>query len=75
MRVWEQSYQRRPGPHSVASGVSTSARLVDRYRIEPDQVSTMGTGEALVVIKSPPRERARSPRIAAAQPPAPGVTR
>jgi hypothetical protein len=27
--------------------------MVERYRIEPEQVSTMGTGEALVVIKSP----------------------
>ncbi len=73
VRVWEQSYQRRPGPHSVASEVSTSARLVDRYRIEPDQVSTMGTGEALVVIKSP-RASAQIARIRR-QPPAPGVTR
>jgi type IV secretory pathway TraG/TraD family ATPase VirD4 len=60
MRVWEQSYQRRSGPLGVrigagspGTGTSTSARLVERYRVEPEQVSTMRTGEALVVIKSP----------------------
>jgi DNA helicase HerA-like ATPase len=62
-RVWEESYQRRsvgglftggtPGAGASAGGVSTSARMVERYRVEPEQVSTMATGEALVVIKSP----------------------
>lgn len=56
-RVWEQSYQRRSGGGPLGDGgspsLSTSARIVERYRIEPEQVSTMGTGEALVVIKSP----------------------
>ncbi len=55
-RVWEQSYSRRSGAlggGAAAGGVSTSARLVERFRIEPERVSTMGTGEALVVIKSP----------------------
>jgi DNA helicase HerA-like ATPase len=67
-RVWEESYQRRStsgllgggplgagalGAGTPAGGVSTSARMVERYRVEPEQVSTMGTGEALVVIKSP----------------------
>jgi type IV secretory pathway TraG/TraD family ATPase VirD4 len=62
-RVWEQSYQRRSagglfgggtlGTGTGTAGVSTSARMVERYRVEPEQVSTMGTGEALVVIKSP----------------------
>jgi type IV secretory pathway TraG/TraD family ATPase VirD4 len=59
VRVWEHSYQRRSrvlsggwsagGPASV----STGARLVERFRVEPEQVSTMATGQALVVIKSP----------------------
>jgi DNA helicase HerA-like ATPase len=72
VRVWEQSYQRRAGPSGLTtalgggaaggSGASTSARLVERYRIEPEQVSTMGTGEALVVIKSP-QASARVARI------------
>jgi len=61
-RVWEQSYQRRAGAGALAAalgaggsgtGLSTSARLVERYRVEPERVSTMRTGEALVVIKSP----------------------
>jgi DNA helicase HerA-like ATPase len=62
-RVWEESYQRRSaggllgggalGTGNQAGAVSTSARMVERYRIEPEQVSTMSTGEALVVIKSP----------------------
>jgi hypothetical protein len=53
VRVWETSYQRPGSTGRFGAGVSTSTRLVDRYRIEPEQVSTMGTGEALVVIKSP----------------------
>jgi conjugal transfer pilus assembly protein TraD len=74
MRVWEESYQRRPGSSALGSDVSTSARLVERYRVEPERVSTMRTGEALVVIKSP-RASARIARILRRQPPAPGVTR
>ena len=62
MRVWEQSYQRRPATRGLGGGVSSSARLVDRYRVEPDRVSTMSTGEALVVIKSP-RASAQIARI------------
>jgi conjugal transfer pilus assembly protein TraD len=75
-RVWEQSYQRRSGAGGLgtdAGSVSTSARMVERYRIEPEQVSTMRTGEALVVIKSP-QTSAHVTRIR--QPPrAPDVSR
>jgi type IV secretory pathway TraG/TraD family ATPase VirD4 len=74
MRVWEESYQRRPGSNALRPDLSTSARLVERYRVEPECVSTMATGEALVVIKSP-RASARIARILRRQPPAPGVTR
>jgi conjugal transfer pilus assembly protein TraD len=75
-RVWEESYQRRSGAGALgtdAGSVSTSARMVERYRIEPEQVSTMRTGEALVVIKSP-QTSAHVTRIR--QPPrAPDVSR
>ena len=74
VRVWEQSYQRRTGSDRWRPpDVSTAARVVDRYRVEPERVSTMGTGEALVVIKSP-RASAQIARIRR-QPDAPGVTR
>lgn len=53
VRVWERSYQTRAGSGGHGDGTSTSARLVDRLRVEPERVSTMATGEALVVIKSP----------------------
>ncbi len=76
VRVWEQSYQRRSGAGALgtdAGSVSTSARMVERYRVEPEQVSTMATGEALVVIKSP-QTSAHVTRIR--QPPrAPDVSR
>ncbi len=62
-RVWQRSYDRRTptglfgplGSHwgGVGGSVGTSARLVERHRIDPERVSTMATGEALVVIKSP----------------------
>ena len=53
VRVWEQQLPAsRPAPADWAAS-STNARLVDRYAIEPDRVSTLATGEALVMIKSP----------------------
>jgi conjugal transfer pilus assembly protein TraD len=83
IRVWEQSYQRRSGAglfgagtlgsSGSTDGVSTSARMVERYRIEPEQVSTMATGEALVVIKSP-QASAHVTRIRR-PPPAPEISR
>jgi conjugal transfer pilus assembly protein TraD len=82
MRVWEQSYQRRAGSglfgagavgSSGSAGVSTNARMVERYRVEPEQVSTMATGEALVVIKSP-HASAHVTRIRR-PPPASGLSR
>ena len=73
VRVWETSYQRRTATGRFDSGVSTSARLVDRYRVDPEQVSTMATGEALVVIKSP-HASAQITRIRR-QPPPRGLSR
>jgi type IV secretory pathway TraG/TraD family ATPase VirD4 len=73
VRVWETSYQRRTDPGRLGVAVSTSARPVDRYRVEPEQVSTMSTGEALVVIKSP-RASAHITRIRR-PPPLPGIER
>ena len=70
-RVWEESYGRSSGGRG--SGASTNARLVERYRVEPEQVSTMATGEALVVIKSP-RTSAHLTRIQR-PPPAPEASR
>jgi len=66
----------------------TSLHLVDRYAIEPEQVRSLQTGEAVVIVKSP-QASARVTRIrrqvsgassaqppaSSAQPPAPGVTR
>ncbi|HET9094379.1 MAG TPA: helicase HerA-like domain-containing protein [Solirubrobacteraceae bacterium] len=63
-RVWQQGYDRRTPTSLLGAGlgagwggrggsVGTSARLVDRHRVDPERVSTMRTGEALVVIKSP----------------------
>ena len=59
VRVWEESYQQRPG---AGGGVGRGARLVDRYVIEPEQVRTLQTGEAVVVTKSP-RASTRLARI------------
>lgn len=53
IKAWDVSYQDRAGPFGTALGTSTSARLVDRFAVEPEQVRTLRTGEALVIIKSP----------------------
>jgi hypothetical protein len=89
IRVWERSYQARPGTRGIGGNVSTSARLVERYTIEPEQVRSLPTGEAIVIFKSPravalharirrqpPSERQPPPgHQPDRQPPAPGVTR
>jgi hypothetical protein len=62
IRVWERSYQTRPGTRGMGGNVSTSARLVERYTIEPEQVRSLPTGEAIVIFKSP-RARALHARI------------
>jgi hypothetical protein len=72
--VWERSYQSRPGARGLGARVGSSARLVERYAVEPEQVRSLQTGEAVVVVKSP-RSSARVARIDRRQPPAPGVTR
>ena len=83
VRVWERSYQTRPGTRGFGGNVTTSARLVERYTIEPEQVRSLPTGEAIVIFKSPravalhARIRPQPPagRQPDRQPPAPGVTR
>ncbi len=73
VKTWEASYQSRPARGRAGrEEVSTSARLVERYAVDPEQVRSLGTGEALVIVKSP-RASARLTRIRR-QPPAPGVT-
>ncbi len=74
VRVWEASYQSRPSSRATPGReLSTNARLVERYAVEPEQVRALSTGEALVILKSP-RASAQLTRIRR-QPPAPGVTR
>jgi conjugal transfer pilus assembly protein TraD len=74
IRVWDRSYQERTGKLGLSGGGhSSSVRMVERYAIEPDSVSTLRTGEAVVIVKSP-RASAQVTQIQR-QPPAPGVTR
>jgi type IV secretory pathway TraG/TraD family ATPase VirD4 len=73
IRVWDRSYQERAGKLGLGGDVSSSVRMVERYAIEPDSVSTLGVGEAVVIVKSP-RASAQVTQIRR-QPPAPGVTR
>ena len=59
LKVWDRSYQQNPGP---LGGRRTSLHLVDRYAIEPEQVRSLQTGEAVVIVKSP-QASARVTRI------------
>jgi conjugal transfer pilus assembly protein TraD len=73
VRVWERSFQTRRSARGIGGDVATSARLVERYAVEPEQVRSLPTGEALVIVKAPSTS-AHVTRIRR-QPPAPGVTR
>ena len=73
VKVWEQTYSRPEGLFAQG-GTRSSARLVSRDAIEAEQVRSLRAGEAVVVVKSP-EASARVARVAARQPPAPGVTR
>ena len=53
VRAWERSYQHRSSAAGVVGSTTVSDRLVDRYRVDPEQIGTMHTGEAVVVIKAP----------------------
>lgn len=53
VRVWERSYQESGGRLGQAGRASTSARLTERYVVEPELVRTLGTGDAVVIVKSP----------------------
>jgi hypothetical protein len=84
--VWERSYHLGPGPWGGTDRRGGTLRLVDRYAVEPDQIRSLPTGAAVVIVKVP-RAHTRLTRIAAASPPGraqeppgraqepPGVTR
>jgi conjugal transfer pilus assembly protein TraD len=65
VKVWERSYQQQPG--ALGGRVTrTTTRLVDANAIDQEQVRSLRTGEALVIIKSPES----SARVTRIQPPA-----
>ena len=80
VKVWDRSYHQQGGP--LGGRVTrTTTRLVDVDAVDPEQVRSLRTGEALVIVKSP-QSSARltriehpAPDLANRQPPAPGVTR
>jgi hypothetical protein len=53
-RVWERSWSH---PEALAggrgNGPRVNSRLVDRYRVDPAVVQSLGTGEAVVITKLP----------------------
>jgi len=53
LREWERTYHERPGPLGGSDLRRSSLRLVDRYAVEPDRIRTLGTGEAVVIVKAP----------------------
>jgi conjugal transfer pilus assembly protein TraD len=70
VKVWERSYQQQPG--ALGGRVTrTTTRLVEANAIEQEQVRSLRTGEALVIIKSPES----SARVTRIQPRAPEVDR
>jgi hypothetical protein len=53
VRVWERTYQERDGPFGARSYSGASAREVERYRVDPELVRSLGTGEAVMIVKTP----------------------
>ena len=62
VKVWDRSYQQTPGSLGFGTSTRTTARLTDGYLIEPEQVRSLETGEAVVIVKSP-RADARVTRV------------
>lgn len=61
-QVWERSYQRGATGLRPSGGSRVTLRPVRRLAINPDRVRTLGTGEALVIVKTP-RSSARLMRV------------
>lgn len=61
-QVWERSYQLARGPLGASSVRGGTLRQTRRLAIDPDRVRTLGTGEALVIVKTP-RSSARITRV------------
>ena len=76
-RVWEVTRQLR-SPFAAGGASRGSAREVERYIVEPNEVTRLEIGQAVVLTKTP---QARVTRVGIAPPrgrddqPAPGVTR
>ena len=61
-RVWERSYRLDPGRFGSGRAKGGTLRQVERLAIDPNRVRTLGTGEALVIVKTP-RPSARVARV------------
>ena len=66
IKAWDVSYHGQAGPLGLNTRTSTSSRLVDRFTVEPEQVRTLRTGEAVVIVKSP-QPSARVTRVQPSQ--------
>ncbi|MGH2842291.1 MAG: helicase HerA-like domain-containing protein, partial [Solirubrobacteraceae bacterium] len=53
IKAWDLTHHGSSNSLGVRGQSSTTARLVDRFNVEPEQVRTMRAGEALVILKSP----------------------
>jgi type IV secretory pathway TraG/TraD family ATPase VirD4 len=53
VRVWERTYQERDGRFGSRGYGGTSARQVERYRVDPELVRSLRTGEAVEIVKFP----------------------
>ena len=64
VKTWERTYQERPGGMGLRKERGSTARLVDRPVIEPEQIRSLPTGKAVVIVKTP-RSCARVVTVAA----------
>jgi hypothetical protein len=52
-RVWERSYRVDRGSLAASRARGGTLRQVERLTVDPNRIRTLGTGEALVIVKSP----------------------
>ena len=53
VRVWERTYHLQPGMLGISDRRRGTLRQIDQFAIDPNRIRTLGTGEAVVIVKTP----------------------
>ncbi len=53
VKQWERSYHIAPGPLGISDARRSTLRLVDGYAVDPNEIRSLGTGDAVLITKIP----------------------